>query len=201
MMAEELQSLLEKINAEGVKKAEAEREKIVAAAKAEAEAAVAAAKAEAARIVADAEAAGKALRERAESAMHQAARDTVLELKAELESRLNAAVADATARALDPALMAEVVKLLAAKFVSDPDGEVTVRCSVKDRDALDAALRNALAGSLAKAPRVLADPAMAGGLELGVENGRLYFDFSLEALGEVVGAYAGEQVAGFFKDK
>ena len=199
-MADELQSLLEKINAEGVKKAEAEREKIVGEAKAEAGNIVGAAKAEAESIVKAAEAESKAMRERAESAMRQAARDTVLKLKSELEARLTAAVADATAQALDPKLMAEIVRMLAAKFVADPDEEVTVRCAVKDRDALDAALRNALAASLKNSPKVLADSAMAGGLELGTDNGRLYFDFSLEALGEVVGAYAGEHVAALFRE-
>lgn len=200
-MADELQSLLEKINSEGVKKAEAERENIVAAAKAEAEKIVNAAKSEAENIVAAAKAESDALHDRAESAVKQAARDTILKLKAELETRLVAAVSGATAQALDPELMAEIVKMLAAKFVTDPDGEVTVRCAVKDRDALDAALKNALADSLANAPKVLADSAMAGGLELGTDNGRLYFDFSLEAVGEVVGEYAGETVAALFNDK
>ena len=200
-MADELQSLLEKINAEGVKKAEAERDRIIAAAKAEAESIVNAAKAEAEGIVNAAESESEAMRKRAESAVNQAARDTVLKLKAELAARLGAAVGDASAKALAPELMAEVVKQLAAKFVADPDSEVTVRCAVKDRDALDAALKNALADSLAKNTRVLADSAMTGGLELGVDNGRLYFDFSLEAVGEVVGAYAGEQVAALFNEK
>ena len=200
-MADELQSLLEKINAEGVKKAEAEREKIVGAAKAEAESIVAAAKAEAEKIVASAEAESEAMRKRAESAVKQAVRDAVLKLKAELEARLGAAVTDASAEALSPELMAEVVKQLAAKFVTDPDGEVTVRCAVKDREELDAALKNALADSLVKNPKVLADSAMTGGLELGTDHGRLYFDFSLEAVEEVVGAYAGEQVAALFNDK
>jgi len=173
MMADELQSLLEKINAEGVKKAEAERDRIVAAAKTEADRIVAAAKTEAEGIVAVAKTESEALRARAESAVRQAARDAVLKLKAELESRLAAAVSGAAAQALDPSLMAEVVKQLAAKFVADPDSEVTVRCAVQDRDALDAALRNALADSLVKNPKVLADHAMAGGLELGVDDGRL----------------------------
>ena len=200
-MADELQSLLEKINAEGVKKAEAERDRIVSAAKSEAEAVVAAARTEAEGIVAAAKAESEALRMRAESAVRQSARDAVLKLKAELEERLAAAVRDASAQALSPELMAEVVKQLAARFVADPDGEITVRCAVKDRAALDAALRNALADSLAKNTRVLADSAMTGGLELGTDNGRLYFDFSLEAVGDVVGAYAGEQVAALFREK
>jgi V/A-type H+-transporting ATPase subunit E len=200
-MADELQSLLEKINSEGVKKAEAERENIVNAAKAEAERIVDAAKAEAENIVSAAKAESEALHDRAESALEQAARDTILRLKMELVERLCEAIDGAAAQALDPALMAEIVKMLAARFVTDPDSEVTVRCAVKDRDALDAALKNALAASLRKAPKVLADSAMTGGLELGTDNGRIYFDFSLEAVSEVVGDYAGENVAALFRDK
>lgn len=201
MMADELQSLLEKINAEGVKKAEAERDKIVSAARSEAERIVSAAQAEAERIVSAAKSEGEALRTRAENEVRQAARDTVLKLKAELEKRLDAAVSGAAAQALDPSLMAEVVKILSARFAADPEGEITVRCAVKDRDALDAALKNALADSLVRTPKVLADHAMAGGLELSTDNGRLYFDFSLEAVREVLGVYAGELVAGLFDGK
>ena len=186
-MADELQSLLEKINAEGVKKAEAERAEILAAAKAEAKQIVDAAKAEAERIAAEAEAESATLRQRAESEVKQAARDTLLELKAELETRLNNAVNGAAAQALDPQLMAEIVKAMVAKFADDPDAEVTVRCAVNERAALDAALKNAPADSLIKTPKVLADHTMTGGLELGTSNGQLYFDFSLEAIGGVVG--------------
>lgn len=200
-MADELQSLLEKINAEGVKKAEAERDRILAAARAEAGKIVAEARADAEKTVAEAKHESEALRLRAESAVKQAARDTLLQLKSELETRLAGAVDGAVAAALSPELMAAIVRELAAKFAADPDAEVTVRCAVKERDALDAALKNALADSLRKAPRVLADPALTGGLEIGTENGKLYFDFSLEALGSVIGSYVGEHVSALFGDR
>ena len=200
-MAEELQSLLEKINAEGVKKAEAERAEILAAAQAEAKRIVEAAQVEAKRLVSQAEAESETLRRRAESEVKQAARDTLLELKAELETRMNNAVNGATAQALDPKLMAQIVKAMVAKFAETPDAEITVRCAVKERAALDAALKNALADSLVKAPKVLADHTLTGGLELGTSNGQLYFDFSLEAIGGVVGAYAGEHISALFGGK
>ena len=200
-MAEELQSLLEKINAEGVKKAEAERAEILAAAQAEAKRIVEAAQVEAKRLVSQAEAESETLRRRAESEVKQAARDTLLELKAELETRMNNAVNGATAQALDPKLMAQIVKAMVAKFAETPDAEITVRCAVKERAALDAALKNALADSLVKSPKVLADHTLTGGLELGTSNGQLYFDFSLEAIGGVVGAYAGEHIAALFGGK
>ena len=200
-MADELQSLLQKINDEGVKKAEAERERILAEANAEATRLVEDARTEAEKRLAAAKSECEALRKRAESAVAQAARDILLKLKSELEARLNTAVADATAQALTPELMARIVRELAAKFVADPDAELTLRCAVKDRDALDAALKNALADSLHKAPTVLADSTITGGVEVGIDGGRLYFDFSLDAIREVVATYTGQHIAGLFADK
>ena len=200
-MAEELQSLLQKINDEGVKKAEAERERILAEANTEATRVIESAKAEAEKRLAAAKSECEALQKRAESAVAQAARDILLKLKAELEARLNAAVADATAQALTPELMAGIVRELTAKFVADPDAELTLRCAVKDRDALDAALKSALAESLRKAPTVLADHSVAGGVEVGIDGGKLYFDFSLDAIREVVGTYTGQHIAELFSGK
>ena len=197
-MSEELQSLLEKINAEGVRKAEAEREAILEKARSEAEALVAEAKRQASEATARAEAEAAALRSRAESAIRQAARDLVLELKHELESRLNAAVAGAAKTALTPELMAEIVRALAERFSADPEGELTVLAAVRDTAALDAALRGALAASLKTKPVVLADAGISGGVEVKVQGDELYFDFSLEALTEVLAAYVGGKVAEIF---
>lgn len=197
-MSEELQSLLEKINAEGVRKAEAERDAILEKARREAEVLVAEAKRRAAETTARAEAESAALRSRAESAIRQAARDLALELKHELEARLNAAVGGASKRALTPELMAGIIRLLAERFAADPEGELTVLAAVKDTAALDEALRASLASSLKAKPVILADAGISGGVEVKVQNDELYFDFSLEALTEVLAAYVGGKVAAIF---
>ena len=197
-MADDLQSLLDRINSEGVKKAEAERDAIIAAAKLEAEKIVSAAKDEAAAATTRAETEAGALRERAESAIRQAARDIVLKLQAELETRLRDAIGNAAAAALTPDFMASLISQMAEKFCTSPDAEITVRAAVKDADALDAALRAALADSFRKSPRVLGDDALRGGFEVGFGDGQLYFDFSGNALSEMIGAYAGEGIARIF---
>ena len=179
-----------RIQAEDTGEANAEAKRLIENAKAEADKRLAAAKSEC-----------EALQKRAESAVAQAARDILLKLKAELEARLNAAVADATAQALTPELMAGIVRELTAKFVADPDAELTLRCAVKDRAALDAALKGALADSLHKTPTILADNTVSGGVEVGIDGGRIYFDFSLDAIREVVGAYTGQHIAELFADK
>ena len=197
-MSEELQSLLEKINSDGVMKANARRDAIIAGAKSEAAAIVAAAKKEAEALKNKAEAEAETLQKRAESAISQAARDVVLKLKAELESRISAAVAGAAAETMTPAFMAELIKSLGAKFLSDPEAELSVIASVKDAAALDAALKGSLVSSLKKQPRVLAEPTIRGGMEVNFSGSELYFDFSIEALTGLLAEYTAPKIAAIF---
>lgn len=199
-MASELQSLLEKINAEGVKKAEAERAEIISEAKNEAQKIISGAKAEAERIRTEAENDSSALQQRAKSAVEQAARDIIRELKSELEARMNTAVKDAVAQALSPELMAQIVRDLATRFINNPEDELSLRCTLRDADAFNTALKNALADSLVKKPVILADGTLYGGFEAGFKNGESY-DFSIDAICDITAAYVGEQIAGLFKEK
>lgn len=197
-MSEELQSLLEKINSDGVMKANAERDAILAAARAEAENLIAKAREEAEETRKQAAADAETLQKRAENAIEQAARDVVLKLKAELEQRISAAVAGAAEETMTPAFMAELVKTLGTSFLSAPDAELTVIASVKDAPALDAALKGALVSSLKKQPRVLAEPTIRGGMEVNFNGSELFFDFSTEALTELLAEYTAPKIAAIF---
>lgn len=197
-MSEELQSLLEKINSDGVMKANAQRTAIIAKAEADAEAIVAEARKKAEELKKEAEVEAETLQKRAESAINQAARDVVLKLKAELESRISAAVAGAAEETMTPAFMAELVKSLGASFLADPDADVTVIASVKDAAALDAALKGALVSSLKKQPRVLAESTIRGGMEVNFTGSELYFDFSTEALTGLLAEYTAPKIAAIF---
>lgn len=198
-MAEELQSLLEKINQDGIQKAEAEKARILAAANAEADAIRAAAAKHAAALKADAEKSAAALRDKTLAALEQARRDILLQLRGELLDRLKAAVGDGVAQALTPEFTAGLVKELCAAFSAAPESEVSVRCAVRDVPALDAALKRALADSLTRNPTILGVRNFPAGLELSFDGGRSYFDFSSEALSGVLDAYLGETVAALFQ--
>ena len=198
-MSEELQSLLDKINADGIQKAEAEAAKIIADAKAEAAKIIADAKAESSAVCAKAESEAEAFKQRAVSAANHAARDITLQLRADLAARLNAAVSVAAAAALTPDFMAQTIKMLAEKFAESPDAELTVRCAVKDASVLDAALKGALAESLKKAPMVIASPEIPAGIQVEFNDDDCCFDFSEAAVCDLLSSYAGEQLAAVFK--
>ena len=198
-MPEDLQSLLDKINSEGIKKAEEEKAKIIAAAKAEAEQIVSNANSEAAKIIADANKDVAAINTRTVSALRQAARDIALQLKEELQKRLANATQEATAAAFSADFMASLIKELAVKFASDPDAQITVRTALKDVNALDAALKSALADSFSKEPVLFGAGEISGGMEVDFKDGKCFFDFSADAVAELMNNYIGEQLSAIFK--
>ena len=193
-MAEELQGILNRINADGIAKADAERKEIISKAKEDAAGIVADAKAEAEAIVKNANREADAFRKRAENALIQAARDIKISLKGELENRINKAVENASSAALTPELMAQLVKEAAQKFISSPDEELTVSCAVKDVEALNNALKAALADSLKTNPEILGDGAIRGGLEVSMKDGAFCIDFTTDAVNDLFSAYAGKLV-------
>ena len=198
-MAEELQSLLDKINREGVAKAEARKAEIISAAESRAEEIVSAARKEAEEIVSAARKEADAVSARAQDALRQAGRDILLKLRGELTDRLGSAIRDASAAALTPELMADLVKELAAAFSAKPDCVIEVRTAVRDAEALDSALRGALADSFEHKPKIFSDPGLGAGMEVSFDGGKCFFDFTLDAVAELLRAYAGEKIGDIFR--
>ena len=136
-MSEDLQSLLEKINREGVEKARAESDRIVAEAKAKAAEIVKAAEEQSAKAKADADQASKDYAARAEETIRQAARDTVLSVEASVTALLEKTLA----RDVDRALADEkTVGALVADAVKGLVGPVEVAADPKLAAALKAQL-------------------------------------------------------------
>ena len=199
-MAEELQSLLDRIYADGVQKANAEADRIIAEARRQADEIVSEAGANAEKMIADAGREADSLRLRAEAAVKQASRDIILALKAELEKRFNAVLAEKVSTAMTPEFISELIRGMAQKFASDPDAELSVLCAAKDEAQLAGLLADALRESFAKAPKVFADTGIDGGMEVSFRDGGVYYDFTVPALTELIGKYATERIANLLKD-
>ena len=136
-MAEELQSLIEKINRDGVEKAAAEAAKIVSAAKDEAAAIVKSAKDEAAKFAADAKADAEASAERAKETLRQAARDAVISVEGAVTRLLEKVLAaDVDAALSNP----ETAAGIAAEAVKDIVATGEISASSKIADSLRARL-------------------------------------------------------------
>lgn len=202
-MAEDLQSLLAKIQEQGLDKANAERAAIIK--KAEQDAAEITAKAKAAadamRRAAEEECAS--LTKRAESAVKQAARDIVLKLNVELKERLNAILQENTANAMTPELMGRIINEMAAAYIKDgkQEAKLEVLVSPKSLEEMNAALKGSLKDSFVKQPTLFADMELGGGLKVSVSGNDVFYDFSDDAITDIVAAYIGPRLAAIVKSE
>ena len=164
-MSEDLQSLLEKINREGVEKARTEADKIIADAKAKAADIVKTANAEAAKAKADAEKAAADYASRAAETVRQAERDTILEKV--LKTDVDTALADEKTAA---GLVAEAIK--------DLVGSVEVAAAPKLAAALKAQL--ASKGNVT----VVMDDTLGTGFSVKTDGGRVEHAFTGEVIAD-----------------
>ena len=174
-MAEELQQLLEKIQRDGVDKANAEAAAIVAKAKAEADTIVKKAQEDAAAAEAKGKADAEAYAARARETISQAARDTVLKVKEDVTKLLTKLLA----QDVSAALATEAVPLAAAavkELVTGSGAEVAASAKLVD------ALRAQLAAQAQNGVKVVADEMTGAGFTVKLDNGRVEHEFTDAAI-------------------
>jgi V/A-type H+-transporting ATPase subunit E len=180
-------------------KAEAEKARIIADARKEAAEIIADAEKKSAAIIADAEKNAAEINARTVSALEQSRRDILLQLRKELASRLHETILDASAAAMTPEFMAQLVRELALAFAARPDSVIAVRTSVKDAAAMDQVLRGALADSFTVTPQVFPGKEIKGGMEVSFDGGKCFYDFTIDAVSDLMDEYTGEKLSGIFK--
>lgn len=172
-MSEDLQSLLEKINRDGIEKARAEAEAIISKAKAEATAIVENAKKEAASSLAAARDEAKTFAERAGETISQAGRDTLISVENAVTAMLEKLLlASADKALLDGATASEVLRSAIAGFATG--GEISSAPAVAAALAAEAAK----SGGFTVSP----DENLRSGFTVKTDGGRVEHSFTGETL-------------------
>jgi V/A-type H+-transporting ATPase subunit E len=174
-MSEDLQSLLEKINRDGVEKANAAADKIIADAKAKAAEIVKAANEDAAKSKSDAEKASSDYAARAAETISQAARDTVLKIEASVTTMLTKLLAKDVDKALADEKNVAALTLEAIKGIAS-NAEVAV--PAKFVSALKAQLASQ------KNLTVVTDDTLGTGFSVRLDGGRVEHAFTGAAISE-----------------
>jgi V/A-type H+-transporting ATPase subunit E len=196
-MAEELQALLERINKQGVEKAEAEAEKIISHARKTAETTVKNARDEAAEIIAAAKADAELLTEKGRKSLAQAARDTLLSLRAVLQARMHSLVQACAGEAISGKALAEIIAELVGQYASatDKDEHFNIQISAKEKADVEKYLLSALGADLQKRSTVTPVPHLEGGFRLDFSGKDVIYDFSDAALAEVLCEFVNPRLA------
>ena len=201
-MSEKLDGLLNKIREEGLNKADKEKERIISGAKAEAEKIITAATAEAQKIHRDAETNAAAAEKRAEAAIKQASRDILLALRQELETRMTNVVLASTEESMTPEFMGKIIMEAIGKFDSSiVDQGISVMVSENNLEKMDKLFKGSLLADLKKEPELFAGHDFGGGLKLGFKGNDIFYDFSDEALTELICAYVGPRLTEIIQGK
>ena len=189
-MSEDIQGLLDKINREGVEKARAEADRIVAEARAQAEKIVSDANNEAARAVAEAERSAKTYMEGANATVQQAMRDILAGAERSIQDKLQKLLAKDVDRALaDEKTVLEIVSAAVKEIASK--GEISASSRVVDM--LKAQL--ASLGSFT----LVTDESVGSGFSVKVEDGRVEHDFTGKAISEELSRHLRPDLAALLK--
>lgn len=172
---EDIQSLLEKINRDGIEKAEAEAAKITSAATAKAEGIVAAAKAQAKKTAEEAEKSANDFAARASETVRQTARDLIIKV----ESAIKDILENVLVKNVEAALSDETTALaLVKRAIADISGQAEISCGPE----LAKALASQLAGS--GAIKVSIDDAAGSGFSVKVDGGRVESAFTADVIAD-----------------
>ena len=200
-MAEDVQGLLDKIHNDGIAKAEQEKEAIIAAAKEEAARIVAEAKEQAENLKKSAQTEAQTGQDKANDAIRQAARDAVIALKADLLAKLNAVVHSCIGDAMTPEVMKQIVLTMAQSYAKDANaGEsLEVLISKQEQEQTQAFLKEQLLKELKANPVIELTTDFNSGLQISFRNSDVYFDFSDDALAEVICRFVGPKLTSVIK--
>ncbi|MDD4018112.1 MAG: hypothetical protein PHV28_09205 [Kiritimatiellae bacterium] len=195
-MTQDLQQLLEKIQRDGVDKANAEADKILAEAHVKAKTAVESARTEAAKIKAEARQEAEAFEHRAEETIRQSARDTVLNVEKAVTGLFQRLLLNDINATLNE--KTDLIAGLAAEAVHAYLGEksgIEVAAAAKLADVL----RKKLASDAANGVTIVTDETTGAGFRIRLANGRVEHTFTGVAIAEALGKHLRPRLAALMK--
>ena len=187
-MPEELQCLLDRIQKDGVEKAENEAASIVSRAEEKAAAIIGKANEDATTALAEAEKSAAVFAERGGKALEQAARDVVISVQDAVHAALHAVVNSEVTRTLDTETVAGMLTEVARAYFSSPSGEA--RLDILVNPARQEKLVQHLSAEFGEALRngldIKGSDSVISGFRVSVVDSSVEHDFTAEAITEAL---------------
>ena len=200
-MEVQLQELIEQIKKEGVAAAEAEAAAIIEAAKAEAEKIVADANAQADKFMADAKAENDRMTKASEDAIRQAGRNLLISFRESVARELKAVTSEKVNEVYSSGDVTGLIVSVVESFSGKPDADdIAVLLNTGDLKKLEESLLAALKEKMLKGITLKANDNFDGGFRIAVNNGSAYYDFSAEAVVDMISNYLSPRVTELLKE-
>ena len=197
----QLQELIDQIKKDGVDAAETEADAILKSAKDEAEKIISNAKAEADKIMLNAKAENERMVKSSEDAIRQAGRNLLISFRESVAKELNAVVGEAESAAYSSENLAQLIVKVVENWVSKPDAEdISVILSADDLKELEQTLLSSLKDKMLKGVTLKSNDSLDGGFRIAVNESGAYYDYSAEAVVEMVSNYLSPKVTALLKE-
>ena len=197
----QLQELIDQIKKDGVKAAEAEAASILESAKAEAEKIVSDAKAEAEQTLRDAQAQNARFVRAGEDSIRQAGRNLLISFRESVAKELNVIVGDSVKEALSPDVLPQLILTAVENWTKDTEAEdLSVLVGSRELASMEAELLAGLKKRMCEGVTLKANDNFEGGFRISVQDGQAYYDYSAEAVTELLSAYLTPKLISLMKE-
>ena len=202
-MSQQVQDLINKIKSEGIDAADKKAKEIVIEAQGQAKNIITQAQEDAARLINDAEAEINKKKLASEKAIKQAARDTLLDLRKEIERVLNKIVLNKVAQSLTPEQLSQTVGRLIEKSFDLRTGQVQdIRVSLSPEDlnhlhdSFVAGLQERFKGGV----EFQSNQGVSKGFTISFDGGKSSFEFTDASLTDYLSAFLNPEIAALIKN-
>ena len=195
-----LEELLERIKKDGVEAAEGEAKAIIDAANAEAEKIISEAKAKAEKIMQDAKAENAKTVQSGEDAIAQAGRNLLISFRQSVAKELERVVGNGIGAVYSSDALAEIITNVVESWAKNPDTDkLSVILNTADLERLESTLLSALKAKMLKGVTLKPNDNFDGGFRIAVNDGSAYYDYSSEAVVEMLSNYLSPKVTELLK--
>ncbi|MCL2179879.1 MAG: V-type ATP synthase subunit E [Treponema sp.] len=196
----QIQELIDKIKKDGITAATSDANRIKAEAESEARRIIDTAKKEADGIVSR----GKQDAERSEkagiAALEQASRNLLLVFKDEVQGLLKKIVSDSVNSSYGDDVLKSTLPELLKSWAAKGGDNISVILPENELNKLQGFFKEKLSNELSKGIELKSSRKMTSGFRISNKEGSVYYDFTAEAVADLLSAYLNPKLAGLLKE-
>lgn len=197
----QLQELIDQIKKDGVEAAENESASILAAAKVEAQKIVEEANSEADKIMANAKLENERLVKSSEDAIRQAGRNLLISFRESISKELNVILSEKVSDVYSSEAFSNLIINVIENLSSDKDSQnIEVILNAETLRALEEAILAGLKEKMLNGVTLRANDNFDGGFRIAKKDGDAYYDYSTEAVVDMLSNYLSPKVTKLLKE-
>ncbi|KJJ84508.1 V-type ATP synthase subunit E [Candidatus Omnitrophus magneticus] len=193
-MTIELAGIIEKIKRSGVEEAEKQAGEIIKNAERAAKEIILSAEEKSKNIIAIAQKESARVKETGETAIKQAARDSLIALKTRIIAMFDNIIKQEVATIFNPEILKEIILKMVIQCGKEKNFDLEILLNEQDKASLRGIFENALQKELKQGVTIKTAPSLHKGFRIGEKGTNLYYDFSDEAISETLMFYMNKKI-------